>query len=123
MSALFKKGDFIMSETAAEKLGALSKQLQRRDDCETQLAFVIADRYISILEVDDGYDYSIMGPDYKEIDGGVYDNKNVGIRDVLEIIVTELVSATEGSPAKGSINENSALISIDFDELMKNVKQ
>lgn len=40
---------------------------------ETELAFQIADRYISIQETEGGYDYSIMGADYKEIDGGVYD--------------------------------------------------
>ena len=34
---------------------------------ETELAFQIADRYISIQEVDGGYDYSIMGADYKEM--------------------------------------------------------
>ena len=39
--------------------------------------FQIADRFISIQEVDGGYDYSIMGVEYKEIDGGVYDNPEV----------------------------------------------
>lgn len=38
---------------------------------ETELAFQIADRFISIQETEGGYDYSIMGTDYKEIDGGV----------------------------------------------------
>ena len=49
-------------------------------DKETELAFQIADRFISIQEVDGGYDYSIMGADYKEIDGGMYDNSDVSIR-------------------------------------------
>ena len=50
---------------------------------ETELAFQIADRYISIQEVDGGYDYSIMRADYKEIDGGVYDNPDVTIRPLI----------------------------------------
>ena len=39
---------------------------------ETELAFKVADRIISIQECDGGYDYSIMDKHYQEIDGGVY---------------------------------------------------
>ena len=65
---------------------------------ETELAFQIADRYISIQEVDGGYDYSIMGADYKEIDGGVYDNPDVTIREALTDIINDLKSAPDVVP-------------------------
>ena len=47
---------------------------------ETELAFKVADRIISIQECEEGYDYSIMDEKFCEIDGGVYDNPDVDIR-------------------------------------------
>ena len=90
---------------------------------ETELAFQIADRYISIQEVDGGYDYSIMGADYKEIDGGVYDNPEVTIREALTDIIDDLKSAPDHNGAKGSIKEKNELIPIDYDGLMEKVEE
>ena len=90
---------------------------------ETELAFQIADRYISIQEVDGGYDYSIMGADYKEIDGGVYDNPDVTIREALTDIIDDLKSAPDHNGAKGSIKEKDELIPIDYDGLMEKVEK
>ena len=90
---------------------------------ETELAFQIADRYISIQEVDVGYDYSIMGADYKEIDGGVYDNPEVTIREALTDIIDDLKSAPDHNGAKGSIKEKDELIPIDYDGLMEKVEE
>ena len=90
---------------------------------ETELAFQIADRYISIQEVDGGYDYSIMGADYKEIDGGVYDNPDVTIREALTDIIDDLKSAPDHNGAKGNIKEKDELIPIDYDGLMEKVEK
>ena len=90
---------------------------------ETELAFQIGDRYISIQKVDGGYDYSIMGADYKEIDGGVYDNLDVTIRVALTDIIDDLKSAPNHNGAKGSIKEKDELIPIDYDGLMEKVEK
>ena len=90
---------------------------------ETELAFQIADRYISIQEVDGGYDYSIMGADYKEIDGGVYDNPDVTIREALTDIIDDLKVAPHYNGAKGNIKSNDELIPIDYDGLMEKVEE
>ena len=90
---------------------------------ETELAFQIADRYISIQEVDGGYDYSIMGADYKELDGGVYDNPDVTIREALTDIVDDLKAAPDHNGAKGSIKEKDELIPIDYEGLMEKVEE
>ena len=90
---------------------------------ETELAFQIAARYISIQEVDGGYDYSIMGADYKEIDGGVYDNPDMTIREALTDIVDDLKAAPDHNGAKGSIKEKDELIPIDYDGLMEKVEE
>ncbi len=90
---------------------------------ETELAFQIADRYISIQEVDGGYDYSIMGADYKEIDGGVYDNPDVTIREALTDIVNDLKANPDHNGAKGNIKDEDELIPIDYDGLMEKVEE
>ena len=90
---------------------------------ETELAFQIADRYISIQEVDGGYDYSIMGADYKEIDGGVYDNPDVTIREALTDIINDLKAAPDHNGAKGNIKNDDELIPIDYDGLMGKVEE
>ena len=90
---------------------------------ETELAFQIADRYISIQETEGGYDYSIMGMDYKEIDGGVYDNPDISIRDALNNIVEDLKENPFDNGAGGSIGDNDELIPIDYDGLMEKVEE
>ena len=90
---------------------------------ETELAFQIADRFISIQEVDGGYDYSIMGVEYKEIDGGVYDNPEVSIREALHDIVDDLKSEPDHNGAKGNISKDDELIPIDYDGLMEKVEE
>lgn len=84
---------------------------------ETELAFRIADRIISIQECDEGYDYSIMDLQYREIDGGVYDNPDIGIREALQDIVDDLKQNPDTNGAKGNITEEAELIPLDFDEV------
>ena len=90
---------------------------------ETGLAFQIADRYISIQETEGGYDYSIMGMDYKEIDGGVYDNPDINIRDALNNIIEDLKENPFDNGARGNIGDNDELIPIDYDGLMEEVEE
>lgn len=84
---------------------------------ETELAFKIADRIISIQECDGGYDYSIMDEHYREIDGGVYDVPAVDINFVLLSIVEELKENPDTNGAKGNITKESKLIPLDYDEV------
>lgn len=90
---------------------------------ETELAFSIADRHISIQETEGGYDYSIMDTNYKEIDGGVYDNPEVTIREALDDIVEDLKSQPDYNGAKGNIQRDDKLIPIDYEELMEKVEE
>ena len=110
-----------LGDEKEQALADMKKSLEIGE--ETELAFQIADRYISIQEVDGGYDYSIMGADYKEIDGGVYDNPEVTIREALTDIIDDLKSAPDHNGAKGSIKEKDELIPIDYDGLMEKVEE
>ena len=101
-------------------LAQMKKSL--KGEQETELAFQVADRFISIQEVDEGYDYSIMGVDYKEIDGGVYDNPDVSIREALDVILTDLKENPFDNGTRGNIRDNDELIPIDYDGLMEKVE-
>ena len=71
---------------------------------ETQLAYQLEDRIILIQECDGGYDYSIMDKNYREIDGGVYDDLDADIHFVLLSIAEELKMYLDTNGAKGQIN-------------------
>ena len=110
-----------LGDEKEQVLADMKKSLELGE--ETELAFQIADRYISIQEVDGGYDYSIMGADYKELDGGVYDNPDVTIREALTDILDDLKAAPDHNGAKGSIKEKDELIPIDYEGLMEKVEE
>ena len=121
-----------LGDEKEQVLAEMKKSLEKETEIsEQELAFSdancyagrIADRYISIHEVDGGYDYSIMGADYREIDGGVYDNPDVSIREALNDIVDDLKSAPDHNGAKGNIQAEDELIPIDYDELMDKVEE
>ena len=112
-----------LGDETEQVLAQMKKSL--KGEQETELAFQIADRFISIQEVDGGYDYSIMGADYKEIDGGVYDNKcngvgyDVSIREALDDILTDLRENPFDNGTRGNIRDNDEWIPIDYDGLME----
>ena len=84
---------------------------------ETELAYKIADRIISIQECDEGYDYFIMDENYREIDGGVYDNPDVDIRYALLDIVDDLATRPDTNGAKGNISSDAKWVQLEFDEV------
>ncbi len=90
---------------------------------ETELAFRLADRYISIQEATEGYDYTIYDMDYRELDGGVYDNPDITIRQALDEIVTDLKEPAHRSSLEGSIRTDDELIPIDYDGLIEKAEQ
>lgn len=96
---------------------------RKADMGETEFAFQLADRYISIQEVSDGYDYTIYDRNYRELDGGVYDNPNITIRQALNEIVTDLKEPMHRSELEGNIHTYDELIPIDYDELTEKAEQ
>lgn len=110
-----------LGDEAEQVLAEMKKTLESEQ--ETELAFSIADRYISIQEVEGGYDYSIIGADYKEIDGGIYDNPDVSIREALHDILEDLKSKPDYNGAKGNIQREDELIPMDYDGLMEKTEE
>ena len=60
-----------------------------------------------------------MGLDYKEIDGGVYDNPGIGIKEAVNEIVEDLKIIPFDNGARGNIRDGDKLIPIDYDGLME----
>ena len=110
-----------LGDETEQVLAEMKKTLESEQ--ETELAFSIADRFISIQEVEGGYDYSIMGADYKEIDGGIYDNPDVTIREALHDILEDLKSQPDYNGAKGNIQREDELIPMDYDGLMEEAEE
>ena len=110
-----------LGDETEQVLAEMKKTLESEQ--ETELAFSIVDRFISIQEVDGGYDYSIMGADYKEIDGGIYDNPDVTIREALHDILEDLKSQPDYNGAKGNIQREDELIPMDYDGLMEKAEE
>jgi len=80
---------------------------------EDDLAFELPDgRYLSIfVSSEGGYDYTIYSSDYDELDGGIYDDDSIDIREaILRILEDEFSDMPEIT-----------LTEIDFDELMEKI--
>ena len=101
----------------------IDANVREADRVETELAFRLADRYISIQEATEGYDYTIYDMNYRELDGGVYDNPDITIRQALDEIVTDLKEPMHRSSLEGSIRTDDELIPIDYDGLIEKAEQ
>ncbi len=97
------------------------EQTEPKKAKETKFAFQIADRFVSIQETESGYDYSIMDMDYKEVEGGVYENTGVDIQVIADDIVDDLREDRFENGAGGSISDDDEIIPIDFDGLMESI--
>lgn len=56
---------------------------------QEEAAYEFADRYLLIHACEDGYDYTFYDKQYKEMDGGVYDNPDITLEEAVHIILTD----------------------------------
>ena len=110
----------VLADIASDEQGNAHTNMEKE---ETELAFQLADRYISIQEVSGGYDYTIYDMNYRELDGGVYDNPSLTIRQALDEIVTELKEPMHRSELEGNIHTYDELIPVDYGELIEKAEQ
>lgn len=117
-----------LQEEAGE---SLETEATMENEIETELAFQIADRYITIQEVTDGYDYTIYDMDFKELDGGVYDNPDISIREALAEVVDDLkqpiyhkeTDSYSHSELQGNIRAEDELIPMDYEEITEKAEE
>ncbi|WP_418494892.1 DUF3849 domain-containing protein [Enterocloster bolteae] len=72
-----------------ETMSASQKAKEYLDNCDVEIAYQTGKGYFSIQTVSDGYDYTIYGRDFREIDGGVYDNPDISIGEAMEAILSD----------------------------------
>ena len=72
-----------------ETMSASRKAKEYLDNCDAEIAYQTGKGYFSIQTVSDGYDYTIYGKDFREIDGGVYDNPDISIGEAMEEILSD----------------------------------
>ena len=72
-----------------ETMKASQKAKEYLDNCDSEIAYQTGKGYFSIQTVSDGYDYTIYGKDFREIDGGVYDNPDITIGEAMEAILSD----------------------------------
>ena len=91
-----------------EELVAKVRESEFRGYEPEQMAFAIDDKFVSIQFCEGGYDYSILGADYKLIDGGVYDNPDITIHAALNDILEDM-----------GVSEQTERVPVDYEELME----
>lgn len=80
-----KLSDVVLHYDAQRKVLERAENVNVMDAQETirELAYEVGDRYLLIHETDEGYDYTFYGKNYLDLDGGLYDNPDVTIREAL----------------------------------------
>ena len=76
-----------------------------------ELAYKIDDKYFAIQKTEEGYDYTFYALDYDEIDGGVYDNPDISMRQAIEDILEDEDMSLEN------------VVPVDYEDLMAEVEE
>lgn len=76
-----------------------------------EIAYQIGDQYFAIQVATEGYDYSFYDKEMKLMDGGVYDNPDISIREAIDILLKE-----EGL-------DGVERIPVDYEELREKAEQ
>lgn len=77
---------------------------------QTEVAYQIGKQYFSIQETTEGYDYSFYDMEYKLMDGGIFDDPNISMREAIQYILED-----EGL-------EQLERIPVDYDGLQEKVE-
>ncbi len=85
-------GKWVREETTL----ASQKAKDYLENRETGLAYQTEKGYFSIQTVSEGYDYTIYNRDFQEIDGGVYDDPDISIHEVMETILRDEMISPAG---------------------------
>ena len=56
---------------------------------DAEIAYKIGDRYFTIQHTEGGFDYTFYGDDYRELDGGIYENPGLTIEEAIEEILED----------------------------------
>ena len=105
----------------------LLEKVQEKQMDMDEAAYKLGDRYISIQRTDEGFDYSIYDETYHLLDGGVLENPDISIGEVLKQITDELKQPVYDAEhdrythteLQGNIRQKDEPVAVDFDDLME----
>lgn len=105
----------------------LLEKVQEKQMDMDEAAYKLGDRYISIQRTDEGFDYSIYDEAYHLLDGGVLDNPDISIGEVLKQITDELKQPVYDAEhdrythteLQGNIRQKDVPEAVDYDDLME----
>ena len=105
----------------------LLEKVQEQQMDMDEAAYKLGDRYISIQRTDEGFDYSIHDEAYHLLDGGVLDNPDISIGEVLKQITDELKQPVYDAEhdrythteLQGNIRQKDVPEAVDYDDLME----
>ena len=94
-----------------------------------EAAYKLGDRYISIQHTDVGFDYSIYDEGFHLLDGGVLDDPDISIGEVLQQIIEELKQPVYDAERdtythtalQGNVRQKDVAEAVDYDDLMEKV--
>ncbi len=109
----------------------LLEKVQEKQMDMDEAAYKLGDRYISIQRTDEGFDYSIYDEAYHLLDGGVLDNPDISIGEVLKQITDELKQPVYNAEhdrythteLQGNIRQKDVPEAVDYDDLMEKVDE
>ena len=109
----------------------LLEKVQEKQMNMDEAAYKLGDRYISIQRTDEGFDYSIYDETYHLLDGGVLDNPDISIGEVLKQITDELKQPVYNAEhdrythteLQGNIRQKDVPEAVDDDDLMEKVDE
>lgn len=56
---------------------------------DAEIAYKIGDRYFTIQHTEGGFDYTFYGDDYRELDGGIYENPGLTVEEAIGEILED----------------------------------
>lgn len=95
------------------------KEVEKNFEDVYEYAVQIADRLISIQECENGYDYTIYDLNYNDLDGGVYDDPDITIKEALDEIIIDLKNGGYAEIVRGNIKPNDVPTEIDYDTVIE----
>ncbi|NCB94118.1 MAG: DUF4316 domain-containing protein [Clostridia bacterium] len=109
----------------------VERPLVQQIEGQDEIAFHIGDRYLTVQEVEDGYDYNIYDETYKLLDGGVYDNPDISMWEATQELFCDLQepswNQTTGEVYRtimqGNVTHKDKPQVIDYDDFIELVEE
>lgn len=88
------------------------KQKLKLEETATDIAYKVGEFYLYVQSCEEGYDYTLYDNNYKVVDGGVYDDRNITLSEAIQYITEDFIVV-----GMGSVQDRTAQL-VDVTELL-----